>query len=99
MEVCKEKMFVFQILPEFNAFKTAIADCLKQTHSTYKLELDSLLSCNFQLFEKLNYSPLKVYVNPFFNWFIRTLKPRPLGVVIDIRLCLKTVFKIAVAKA
>jgi DNA invertase Pin-like site-specific DNA recombinase len=30
--------------------------------------------------------------------FIRTLKPRPLGVVINIRLCLKNVLKIAVAK-
>lgn len=48
----KKKSLYSKYYSEFNAFKTAISDCLKQTHSTYKLELDSLLSCNFQNFEK-----------------------------------------------
>ena len=34
----------------FGAFKSAIADCLEHTHNTYKDELDSLLTLNFQMF-------------------------------------------------
>ncbi len=36
----------------FKDFKQAISECLAQTHTTYKEELDSLLSLRFQTFEK-----------------------------------------------
>lgn len=37
---------------DFGAFTSAISDCLLQTHSTYKTELDTLLTLNFQRFPK-----------------------------------------------
>jgi transposase len=37
---------------DFAAFKTAIEECLNQTHTTHKSALDSLLTLRFQLFEK-----------------------------------------------
>ena len=37
---------------DFTSFKTAIIDCLSQTHTTHKAELDTLLSLRFQTFEK-----------------------------------------------
>ena len=37
---------------DFNSFRSAISTCLKRTHTTYKTDLDSLLSMNFQCFEK-----------------------------------------------
>jgi transposase len=36
----------------FTDFKQAISDCLTQTHTTYKQELDSLLTLNFQTFKE-----------------------------------------------
>lgn len=36
----------------FTAFKTAIGECLSQTHTTHKTALGSLLTLRFQLFEK-----------------------------------------------
>ena len=36
----------------FTDFKQAISDCLAQTHTTYKKDLDSLLTLNFQTFEE-----------------------------------------------
>lgn len=36
---------------DFDAFSTAISTCLDHTHDTYKGELDSLLTLNFQTFE------------------------------------------------
>lgn len=39
----------------FTAFKTAIVDCLSQTHTTHKTALDSLLTLRFQLFEKAQF--------------------------------------------
>lgn len=36
----------------FTDFKTAISTCLAQTHTTYKKDLDSLLTLKFQTFEK-----------------------------------------------
>lgn len=38
----------------FNAFKQAISDCLAHTHDTYKDELDSLLTLNFQTFDDIH---------------------------------------------
>ncbi len=42
----------------FEVFKKAISNCLLQTHSTYKKELDSLLRLNFQTFKESNISAL-----------------------------------------
>ena len=36
----------------FHDFKQAISDCLAQTHTTYKKELDSLLTLKFQTFKE-----------------------------------------------
>ncbi len=43
---------------EFGAFKSAIADCLSQTHSTHKAALDSLITLRFQLFDKAQFLPV-----------------------------------------
>jgi transposase len=37
---------------EFAPFKSAISDCLDQTHTTHKAALDSLLTLRFQRFDK-----------------------------------------------
>ena len=43
----------------FNVFKQAISDCLAHTHDTYKDELDSLLTLNFQTFDNIQkFSPV-----------------------------------------
>jgi len=42
---------------DFTTFKTAIMDCLRQTHTTHKAALDSLLTLRFQLFEKTQLVP------------------------------------------
>jgi hypothetical protein len=39
---------------DFATLKTAITDCLRQTHTTHKAALDSLLTLRFQLFKKRN---------------------------------------------
>jgi transposase len=39
--------------PDFSAFKEAITACLDQCHTTYKQELDSLLTLRFQSFKKV----------------------------------------------
>jgi hypothetical protein len=43
---------------EFSGFRKAIIDCFSQTHTTYKANLDSLLSLKFQLFTKAQIQPL-----------------------------------------
>ena len=40
---------------EFSDFKHAIIECLGQTHTTYKSELDTLLTPRFQTFEKTQF--------------------------------------------
>ena|SRR5271157_4006594 len=42
---------------DFAAFKTAISACLAQTHTTYKADLDSLLTLRFQRFIKAHFVP------------------------------------------
>jgi transposase len=39
--------------PDFQSFKQAITSCLDQCHTTYKQELDSLLTLRFQSFKKV----------------------------------------------
>jgi transposase len=43
--------------PDFNAFKEAIISCLNQCHTTYKQDLDSLLTLRFQSFKKVKAVP------------------------------------------
>ncbi|MBI3190504.1 IS630 family transposase [archaeon] len=43
---------------EFKSFSNAIIDCLKKTHSTYKQQLDSLLTLEFQTFAKSQFVSL-----------------------------------------
>lgn len=47
----KKKCLYSTYYADFNAFSTAITACLDQTHDTYKTELDSLLTLNFQTFD------------------------------------------------
>jgi len=48
----KRKSLYSKYYPDFSSFKLGIMNCLDQTHSTYKDELDSLLTLNFQTFKK-----------------------------------------------
>lgn len=47
----KKKCLWSKYYAEFIDFKTAITDCLNQTHTTYKDELKTLLALNFQTFK------------------------------------------------
>ncbi|OQX20911.1 MAG: transposase [Candidatus Altiarchaeales archaeon A3] len=48
----KKKCLYSKYYPEFGSFKKAITNCLEQTDTTYKEELDSLLTLRFQKFKK-----------------------------------------------
>jgi transposase len=48
----KKQCLYSKYYSEFKDFKQAITDCLNQTDTTYKQELDSLLTLRFQRFEK-----------------------------------------------
>jgi transposase len=48
----KKKCLYSKYYADFATFKTAIEDCLSQTHSTHKPVLDTLLTLKFQTFEK-----------------------------------------------
>ncbi len=48
----KKKCLYSKYYPDFRGFKKAITECLEQTDTTYKKELDSLLTLRFQKFEK-----------------------------------------------
>jgi len=48
----KKKCLYSKYYSEFKDFKKAITECLSQTDTTYKQELDSLLTLRFQRFEK-----------------------------------------------
>lgn len=48
----KKKCLYSKYYYEFKDFKNAISGCLEQTDTTYKKELDSLLTLSFQKFEK-----------------------------------------------
>jgi len=49
----KKKSLYSKYYETFDAFKIAISDCLEHTHDTYKDELDSLLTLNFQMFSNV----------------------------------------------
>jgi transposase len=48
----KNKCLYSVYYPNFKTFKQAISECLAQTNSTYKNELDTLLALRFQSFKK-----------------------------------------------
>ena len=52
----RKKCLYSKYYDDFSDFKRAISDCLNQTHTTYKSELDTLLTLNFQTFEKAQVS-------------------------------------------
>ena len=54
----KKKVLYSKYYSDFGNFKHAISDCLNQTHTTYKKELDSLLTLKFQAFKKCNFVPI-----------------------------------------
>lgn len=51
----KKQCLYSKYYSEFESFKNAISDCLGKTHLTYKRELDSLLTLNFQIFKKAQF--------------------------------------------
>ncbi len=54
----KKKVLYSKYYPNFTEFRDAITDCLKQTHTTHKKELDSLLTLKFQAFKKCELVPI-----------------------------------------
>jgi len=50
----KKEVLYAKYYDDFTAFQAAIATCLAQTHTTYKKELDSLLTLKFQTFKNLH---------------------------------------------
>jgi transposase len=54
----KKKVLYSKYYADFDAFRNAITDCLNQTHTTHKKELDSLLTLNFQAFKKSEFVPI-----------------------------------------
>ena len=54
----KKKVLYSKYYADFYAFRNAITDCLNQTHTTHKKELDSLLTLNFQAFKKREFVPI-----------------------------------------
>lgn len=51
----KKKCLYSKYYADFATFKTAIEDCLSQTHSTHKPVMDTLLTLKFQTFEKAQF--------------------------------------------
>jgi transposase len=49
----KKKVLYSKYYADFSAFRNAITDCLKQSHTTHKKELDSLLTLKFQAFREM----------------------------------------------
>ena len=45
----KKQSLYSKYYADFTAFKTAISDCLRETHTTHKTALDSLLTLRFQI--------------------------------------------------
>ena len=54
----KKKVLYSKYYATFDEFRKAISDCLSQTHTTHKTELDSLLALNFQAFKKCEFVPI-----------------------------------------
>jgi transposase len=54
----KKRVLYSKYYANFSDFRNAITDCLNQTHTTHKKELDSLLTLNFQAFKKCELVPI-----------------------------------------
>jgi len=54
----KKQCLYSRYYAEFQSFSHAIIDCLQKTHSTYKPQLDSLLTLEFQTFKKSQFVSL-----------------------------------------
>lgn len=54
----KKKVLYSKYYASFSDFRNAITDCLNQTHTLRKKELDSLLKLNFQTFKKCEFVPI-----------------------------------------
>lgn len=54
----KKKVLYSKYYDNFSDFRNAITDCLNQTHTTHKKELDSLLTLKFQTFKKCDFVPI-----------------------------------------
>jgi len=54
----KKQCLYSKYYDQFTPFKQAIINCLSQTHSTYKHELDSLLTLKFQTFQQSQFLSL-----------------------------------------
>jgi len=54
----KKKVLYSKYYANFSDFRNAITDCLNQTHTTHKKELDSLLTLKFQAFKKCDLVPI-----------------------------------------
>lgn len=54
----KKKVLYSKYYANFSDFRKAITDCLNQTHTTHKKELDSLLALRFQVFNKCQIVPI-----------------------------------------
>ena len=54
----KKKVLYSKYYATFADFRNAITDCLNQTHTAHKKELNSLLALNFQTFKKCEFVPI-----------------------------------------
>jgi transposase len=54
----KKQCLYSRYYAEFQSFSNAIINCLQKTHSTYKPQLDSLLTLEFQTFKKSQFVSL-----------------------------------------
>lgn len=54
----KKQCLYSRYYAEFQSFRKAITGCLQKTHSTYKQQLDSLLTLEFQTFKKSQFVSL-----------------------------------------
>jgi transposase len=54
----KKKCLYSKYYADFPAFKEAITNCLRNTHTTYKADLDTLLTLKFQTFQKAQFMPV-----------------------------------------
>jgi transposase len=54
----KKKVPYSKYYSDFGNFNQAISNCLNQTHTTHKNELDSLLTLKCQVFSKCNFVPI-----------------------------------------
>ncbi len=54
----KKQCLYSKYYSEFHSFRNAITDCLQKTHSTYKEQLDTLLTLKFQTFKKSQFVSL-----------------------------------------